>query len=332
MGQIENQLAVRETTTGRSTTATAAASNEEDFEYIMVATGYMDTSSSSKSRTNCVEVLQLGKTSGSAKTCSVSSYPLLVDDAVALANNGNVVVCGGYTGSSTKSNCYRYSNNRWSREPFSVSMNGAMSVEIRPGEWLLLGGWPGSQPVADTYILKHGRLIKGPSLPEPIHGGSVVMMNDTHLFVASGDRTNKVKSVKNYLLDVHLEKWSRIADRSLPASRNHVSGTFYNSTVDEIQIANVGFYGIEVYSPSNDSWHSGIPTPVSRLTSSAVVQLNRESFLLIGGRTNNTPNSDEIFMFNNEGLTVRNLNALHIRRDGHIAMPISKDDFECNCH
>ncbi len=129
-----------------------------------------------------------------------------------------------------------------------------MSVEIRPGEWLIMGGYDGSWTLQDTQLLKDGIFTHWPKLPEPIVAGSAAMLNKTHALVAaSWDSFDE--SANNYLLDINSQEWTQISARNLPASDQHSSGSFYNSTAGESQVANIGEEGIKVYSSSNDSWH-----------------------------------------------------------------------------
>ncbi len=262
-----------------------------------------------------------------------TKYPLEVDVAVGLQYDSKMVICGGsqYNGPCV-SNCYSYSNDRWNIEAFKLepARSGAMSVEIRPGEWLVMGGYADApiHHLKDTQLLKNGIFTQGPDLPEPTNGGSCVMFNATHVFVAAA--SNDIQySPNNYLLDINTEQWTRIADRNLSPYFFHSSGTFFNSTAGEIQVANIGNYGIEVYSPRDDSWHEvDFPSPIASMTNSATIQRGSDSFILIGGRTNVGYSSD-IYLFDENGFSILKQNVLQLERSHHVAMPISSVDFTC---
>ena len=263
-----------------------------------------------------------------------AKYPLEIEMAVAMQHNSKMVICGGlpYT-----SDCYSYSNNQWNIEAFRLepARYGAMSVEIRPGEWLVMGGYyydGSSHVLSDTQLLKNGIFIQGPDLPEPILGGSSVMLNQTHLFVAAGQSaSNFSMSPRNYLMDINSEQWTQIADRTLTPYRLHSSGTFFNSTAGEIQIANIGREGIEVYSPGDDSWHEiNFPFPLTSLCYSTAIQKGTDSFILIGGETNLEDYSGDVYLFDGNGFSVYNKNVLQFPRYLHVAMQISCEDFTCN--
>ena len=270
-----------------------------------------------------------------------ANYPLEVYFAVALQQNSKMVVCGGRgSGVDFYSDCYSYSSNNWNLEPFRLepARSGSMSAEIRPGEWMILGGAEhyndsASIILAKTEILTNGIFTSGPDLPEPIVAGTAVMLNESSLLVTSAETDSSLWyfSPRNFILDIDSMKWTEAANRTEKSGPSYsASGTFYNSTADEIQVATIGYYGIEIYSPKDDIWHEGIsfPSPITYLTSSIAVQHERNSFILIGGQTNVGLSSD-IFIFNENGLSVLKRNVLSVSRRNHVAMQISNSDFAC---
>ena len=261
-----------------------------------------------------------------------AKFPTVSDRAVAMKHNSRMVICGGYPYTS---DCYGYSNDRWDIEAFKLepTRRGATSVEVRPGEWLVMGGCDeNSNYLADTKLLKNGIFIEGPALPEPMEGGSSVMFNATHVFVAAGrsQLDDPAYSSQNYFLNIDTEQWTRIANRTSSPYYYHSSGTFYNSTAGEIQIGHVGKFGIEVYSPQDDSWRQlPLPSPLTELYLSAVLRQAANSFTLIGGYTN-LGNTGDVYLFDENGLSIQKQNVLAIPRNSHVAMSISKSEFTCN--
>ena len=290
---------------------------------IMVATGYYQ---GELDDTEVIDTVAISQCSNLPQP-----YPVEVELAVAIEHESKIVICGG---SPVTTDCYSYSNNRWDIEAFQLepARYGAMSVEIRPGEWLIMGGTDGSNYFVDTKILSNGIFINGPNLPEPIEGGSSVMLNETHLFVASGryQVSSPYYSPRNFILDIDSEEWTQIEDRTLDASYLHSSGTFFNFSANEIQIANVGHNGTEVYSPRENSWFEiPFPYPLTQLYQSAAIQQGPESFILIGGITNRESYSGDIYLFDDEGLSVVKENVLRVPRYDHVAVPVPKNEFTC---
>ncbi len=250
--------------------------------------------------------------------------PIGVEDAVALKYDSKMVICGGEHFYSSE--CYSYTNNSWYLDDFKLEppRSKATSVEIRPGEWLIMGGYTTNyMTLNDTKLFKNGTFESGPDLPEPLEGGSSAMLNETHVFVAY--------TQKNYLLDINTWQWIQIANRTLWPSYHHVSGTFYDSTAGEIRVANIGFEGIEVYSPRADSWHRiSFPKPLTYLhVLSFAIQRDSDSFIMMGGRTNIDHYSGDIYLFDENGFTIIKKNVLQFPRDSHVAMEISMHDFTC---
>ncbi len=257
-----------------------------------------------------------------------AKYPNEVSQAVAMKHEDNMVVCGGNFHTES---CYSYTNHKWNFEPFRLvpGRSGAMSAEIRPGEWLVMGGYSGSNYLSDTQLLKNGIFTNGPELPEAINSGSCVMLNETHLFIAAAYNGSGY-SERNYLLDIDTQVWTRVADRILKPSTFHSSGKFLNSVTGEIQVANIGYEGIEVYSPSFDFWREiEFPFPYYYLRESVAIQRGSDSFILIGGESNLIPWSGHIYLFDENGFSVLKRDVLQVPRTRHVAMPISEDDFTC---
>ncbi len=257
-----------------------------------------------------------------------SEYPLNIGHAVTLRYNSKIVLCGGGDNDfNVISDCYSYSNDHWSPEPFTLEQLAARSVEIRPDEWLVLGGDDANRDkIIVTSLFKDGIFTPGPTMPEASYAGSVTMLNQTHLFVAIG-HNGTAHSQQNYFLDVNTYQWTRIPNRLLRSDYGHMSGTFMNSTAGEVQIANVGTYGVQVYSPRDDSWNSDLPFPITRLEFSATVQQGHDSFVLIGG--SNVDETGDIFLMDENGFTILEEDVLYIPRELHVAMEVSEDDFTC---
>ncbi len=257
--------------------------------------------------------------------------------ATVINYNGNMVVCSGLLDNSP--DCYSFHDGQWHLEAFKLSPGRyeTMDVEIRPGEWLIMGGHNDEFGfLSETKRFKDGIFTDGPEMPYESGGGSAVMLNETHVFVALGEPGLQIPGqgfyLNNYLLDINTNQWTEIANRTIQSTTYHASGTFYNSTAGEVQVAFIGWNGIEVYSPRDDAWHSGIPfpSPIRELSETKAIQQGRNSFILIGGEVG--PDYEmcgHIFLFDENGLSTLKEDVLSLPRGGHAAMAISKKDFIC---
>ncbi len=264
-----------------------------------------------------------------------SPYPYLLQDAFGMTYNGKAVICTGWDGHVAYADCFSYDPefNRWDLEPFrSVpSRSGASSVEIRPGEWLILGGYSYGDFLRETYIFKDGVFTDGPMMPEHHYYASCCMLNSTTLFVATGQVTITGSLDTNWLLNIDTWTWTPIARRTLGLTYGHDSGTFYNSTAGEHQIANIGENGIEVYSPGNDEWQSGfaLPLPNGQLKYSATIQEGFDSFYLVGGYDGlGYPKS--VYRFSEAGFEIVSNAVLTDERCKHVAIKIDTNKLTCS--
>ena len=300
--------------------------------FVMIATGF------NQRLLDHVEIIDMNE----SKSCNVLPvpFPLEVSGSVAVNHNDRVTICGGDIGNDQYSpDCYSYdwAADQWNIEPFQIqpARYGAMAAEIRPGEWLIMGGRADQTIFSDTFLLSNGIVTSGPPLPEPIYLGSAVMMSEDKLFVAAGYNATASTSQANYLLDVDSMSWSPVASRLSTADAwGHATGTFYNSTADEIQVATLSRITAEIYSPRSDSWQisdtsSYPPAGTTEFWYSAAVQAGRDSFRLFGGFDGDDVTS-ALYKFDESGFDVVEENALAMARNYHVAINIPKDQVNCN--
>ena len=142
----------------------------------------------------------------------------------------------------------------------------------------------------------------------------------------------------NLLLDTTTFTFSNISNRINYSYNRHSSGVFYNSTAGETQVAVVGLYGAEIWSPSSDEWRfeASFPLPLTGLHSSAAVQVNEEYFVLVGGHVHTRDDEDGVYSrglyrFDENGVETINENALFIPREYHVAVHAPKQYANLYC-
>ncbi len=293
---------------------------ERQHEYAMIATGYDGVD-----ETDSVEIIDLD----TFKSCPIQqkSFPYKVNFATALKNNDIAMICGGYNNGVYYSDCYEYRNVDWALSPATLNTNKlcGISVEIRPNEWIVLGGQnEEGKYLNSTEIFKNGIFTPGPKMPESFAEGSAVMFNITHLFVASG------ASNRNWFVDIKDWTWTELAQRILTAHQGSASGIYHDYTLDQRAIATLGYNGIQIYYPILNSWVEYTTPLLEGLGYARTLQLSTEYFLITGGREYPSREwTKSIHRFDTNGLSLIEENALEHQRFNHIAITIPEEQINC---
>ena len=303
----------------------ATNSTSDDGLYIMVAVGSFEGDP-----IDHVEIINAAFNESCPNL--PAPYPLEIYESAAMTHQGKPILCGGLP-ITTDCHSYDHINNRWDLEPFMLSpgRRATMTAETRPGEWIIIGGEDIDYNVLDeTLFFKDGIFTDGPKAPLPVFLGSGVMYDTKRLFLATAG-TNGANSPMNFFLDIDTLEWTQIANRTLTPTYAHCSGTFYNSTRGELQIATISSTGIEVYSPQDDKWTSGhvsFPPGIDYVYDSSAVQQGSDSFLLIGGKTE-AGYSGNIYEFNETGMNVIKPDFLAQPRKLHSTLAIPAEQAHC---
>ena len=291
----------------------------------MVATGYEGLHDLSD-----IEMVDVG--SGIPIRCpnKPRNYARAVRSPSVLKDGDNPVICGGTDGNYFYySECYKYDfvSDTWNLQNYYTGLRAwAFSVEIAPGEWMIMGGASDFGDNLDsTLIFRNGAFEPGPPLPEPMILFSGAMVNDTHLLIVASD----YGLGRTYMLDLTTMTYTimakQILDQGHGQDQGHLTGAFYNASAGERQIANVGHYGIQVFSPSNNEWHELLfPSSMNhKLMDTMAVQMGWDEFLMIGGMT--SLQSDDTFRFQDVvGIDIWRKNVLETHRSLHVTIPLRR--------
>ncbi len=291
----------------------------------MIATGYKYEEIA---YLNDVEMIDIQSSSSCAN--KPTNFPLNISLGIALRYHNKPMICGGRWGPTdddVSDQCYLYENNTWSLYANLLTPRAsATSVQIRPKEWLIIGGTDGYLNLKTSEIFREEDDIlmigPGPPLPEVIVASSGVMLNETHLFLSSN-------GVENYLLNVDTFEWTELADR-LESTSYHSTGLFFNSTIDETQVAVLSNRDIEVYTVSTNTW--SIFSRFGSLQFSSAIQPSQKYFWLFGGRdwtSGDFVESASMYRFDENGLTVVEENALQLNRYEHVASYMLEPQIAC---
>ena len=148
-----------------------------------------------------------------------------------------------------------------------------------------MGGRNAQTPVNITEYYQNGVITRGPDLLEATDDFSAMMINDTHLLISSGETATGYSS-RNFIMDMRSEVIVEVAERTLPVHKGHSTGKFFNASANEMQFVNIGYSGLEVYSPRDDTWtpHTlAYEYPLQSVQFAARVQLDNNTFVLSTG-------------------------------------------------
>ncbi len=193
--------------------------------------------------------------------------------------------------------------------------------------YIFSGGRDSNGELDTTELFQNGFFTPGPRMPEAFEGGSAVMYNITHVFVASN-------SNRNWFLDIDTWTWTEIAERVIePISDFHISGTYFDPTRDETAIGNIGHYGIQVYHPSLDRWTRQLSPLFISNYGTQKLQMSSDYFLFIGGYEFGGMNGNNLtsatYRFDHNGATLIEEDSLDMARAWHVAITINADQVNC---
>ena len=277
---------------------------EESLSKILVVGGF-STVSGVIGETDFSEVIDLINVDS---TCgNITRYPRIDSGMVGTHLSGKVMICGG----SFTNECYGYDvqNNSWSAlEPMrEVRHYPAATLILGGSEWWITGGRVLSTAngqnkgyIDSTEILRNGKFVKGPDLPEKMAYHCILSVNHTHVMLVGGiyfseTINNTIDSNRTYMIDITNEYgWVPLEDMK---SKRHGSGCHMVETEEfgkEIVVAGgSGLKSTEIFSLTNETWREGPPLP-NYVTYTSYVD-PAEEFLLVGGLGKESVQYDEMF-------------------------------------
>lgn len=164
-----------------------------------------------------VEKLDLTKGSNS-KCVKPDDYP--INDMTLTANTlpNGIVACGGLNDMGEQNACYQLESNQWS---FFASLTkarlGAASVVLSSGDIWVTGGmgprlWFDAA-TTELVSIEEPSSKTGPSLPAKFVYHCAVAVNQTHVFLGTG---NSVNNTAAWLVNVDTEEFRRLPDMRYP--------------------------------------------------------------------------------------------------------------------
>ena len=191
-----------------------------DTKYLMI-TGQFDENEK-------MEVLDGSTNVTSVCASSSHQYPLVINDATGALVGNKIIVCGGY---SYTSSCYEFSHDHnWKLlGEMNTKRSSSASIPIPNGLWVT-GGYDGHKRLDSTEIvLSNGTILNGPPLPEPRSYHCLLQYKNTTFLIGgygNGDRQSTVwifKEGMKYVGDGPMMTFARY---------DHACGIYHSSAHD----------------------------------------------------------------------------------------------------
>ena len=224
------------------------------------------------------EVVELVKTHSTPSFGQLPYYHLL--NGVGAMFGNSPILCGGYKdfGSFPRSldTCITYQDSQWSQS-YSMILNrkGAAGVQVNSTTFWILGGYyfDASYPSSSVYIDSTEFIIQGqsngvpgPKLPYGMLDMCVVKLSENEIFVMGGRNESSVRN-EVWIYDPQ-NGFARNQGPSLNTGRYAHSCSTMRHGKKTIIIAAGGLSSmknlikfVEIYDPTDNTWHSGKPYP-----------------------------------------------------------------------
>ena len=208
-------------------------------------------------RTEVVELIK------SNSTPSFGQLPSTRVGAVGTMLGNAPLLCGGYYQyASPVDTCISYhQDSEWSQTQTMVNkLQFAAGVKVNSTTFWIIGGSDGSSPLDSTEFIIQGQTngVPGPKLPYGLDEMCAIKISENEIFVIGGyDGSSSRNEV--WIYDPQ-NGFTRTQGPSLTYARFwHSCSTMKdgNKTVIVVAGGNEAVYSVEIYDPTDNTWHSG---------------------------------------------------------------------------
>ena len=168
-------------------------------------------------------------------------YPMAVGGATIGLLGKEVLVCGGYDGTSIIDECYSINSKG---TVFVTKMTHkrdyAASVNINEDTIWITGGWNGNYLSSSEFMTVEGSMA-GPELPIPVDGHQMVAIDNELTMVIGGFSPGSVTLAQTFYYDHSNKQW--VDGPTLnQARRQHAAGTVTDEvTMERLVVVSGGF-------------------------------------------------------------------------------------------
>ena len=158
---------------------------------------------------NDVEVIDLH--TGGRECLVQNAHPDTKGYAIGTYVSGSPLVCGGNEDGSFTDKChsYHFESMSWTRQPDLMQVRSYSASTLLPNQTFLAIGGNGNDNAGTTSEMFFGDVWHvGPSPPHDMAGHCVVLINETHVFVAGDASGADAKAAQ--ILDVTTGNWTTL--------------------------------------------------------------------------------------------------------------------------
>ena len=165
---------------------------------------------------------------------NITKYPIDVSYATGAVVSGHPMICGGWIGSSTFSECFKYSktSNNWTLlTTMSTKRTASASVPLNGKLWVMGGTGEGRRHSSSEFVSSFGDVSQpGPALPSPRYGHCAVKLSTGQVMLIGGLLEENLKSV------IIFDPDTVTFDTSLPSlkyNRTYLGCAVFNSAMHD---------------------------------------------------------------------------------------------------
>ena len=224
---------------------------------ILVSTGFPWNSA-----TTTTEIINLENES---LTCQdLGNYPIEMDSAVGFNIGSFLVICGGYDGSASLSQCHRLLAGEW-QQFATMTWGRAYAAGMAFGNSLMIFGgydFTGSGDLQSTEIINEdGQVRQGPNMPTALHYHAIATVDASTFIISGGTTIYNDQSPLTWYFN-HVTQKFQPGPALLEARNRHASGTIVDQETNEnVVVVAGGYNGLDWLDSTellvNGEWQKG---------------------------------------------------------------------------
>jgi hypothetical protein len=206
-----------------------------------------------------------------------------------LGIEGKPILCGGNQNGSRTNKCYSLENNEWVPSASMKSVRTyAAAAQLQDGNFLVTGGYDGSDLNSAEMLTEEGWKSNIPSLPVTIQDHCMVNVNSTTVMAIGGSQNGQY-SGKTFYFTFGEESWTEGPELKNKRTSNSCGKIRRNKESQEMSIIVAGgldgssyLSSVEILDEGSNEWQTGPELPFG-IDESQMVEDQNGGVILIGG-------------------------------------------------